>query len=226
MRSMICALLATLLAQRGWQVDVYEQRSDPRVAGYAGGRSINLALAERGLHALKQAGLDHRVLEQAVMMRGRFVHPLEGEAHLQRYGRDDSEVIWSISRGELNITLLNAAERAGVHLRFDQALKSVDFKTKRARFDCLGGDQEVSFTALIGADGAGSSLRGQMHAELPFEERTGLRLMPVDVQQDAANLGQVYAEMDQFAQEERAWNPFLVDFYMPTYSRDEFYRPR
>lgn len=166
------ALLATLLAQRGWQVDVYEQRSDPRVAGYAGGRSINLALAERGLHALKQAGLDHRVLEQAVMMRGRFVHPLEGEAHLQRYGRDDSEVIWSISRGELNITLLNAAERAGVHLRFDQALKSVDFKTKRARFDCLGGDQEVSFTALIGADGAGSSLRGQMHAELPFEERT------------------------------------------------------
>lgn len=67
---------------------------------------------------------------------------------------------------------------------------------------------------------------GQIVPLVPFEERTGLRLMPVDVQQDAANLGQVYAEMDQFAQEERAWNPFLVDFYMPTYSRDEFYRPR
>lgn len=166
------ALLATLLAQRGWQLDMYEQRGDPRIAGYAGGRSINLALAERGLHALKQAGLDHRVLEQAVMMRGRFVHPLEGKSHLQRYGRDDSEVIWSISRGELNITLLNAAERAGVHLRFDQALKSVDFKTRRARFECMGGEQEISFNALIGADGAGSTLRGQMHAAQPFDERT------------------------------------------------------
>lgn len=166
------ALLATLLAQRGWQVDVYEQRGDPRVKGYSGGRSINLALAERGLHALKQAGLDHRVLEQAVMMRGRFVHPLEGDAHLQRYGRDDSEVIWSISRAELNITLLNAAERAGVRLRFEQALKSVDFHSKRARFECMGGEQEVGFTALIGADGAGSTLRAQMHAEKPFVEQT------------------------------------------------------
>lgn len=166
------ALLATLLAQRGWQVDVYEQRGDPRVKGYAGGRSINLALAERGLHALKQAGLDHRVLEQAVMMRGRFVHPLDGEAHLQRYGRDDNEVIWSISRGELNITLLNAAERAGVRLRFEQPLKSVDFESKRARFGSVGGDQEVGFRALVGADGAGSALRAQMHAALPFVETT------------------------------------------------------
>ena len=100
------ALLATLLAQRGFKVEVFERRGDPRIDGYAGGRSINLALAERGLHALRQAGADADVLRQAVMMRGRMVHPLGGEPQLQRYGRDDSEVIWSISRGELNITCL------------------------------------------------------------------------------------------------------------------------
>ena len=66
------ALLAALLAQRGWSVDVYERRGDPRVHGYAGGRSINLALAERGLHALRQAGADRAVMRQAVMMRGRW----------------------------------------------------------------------------------------------------------------------------------------------------------
>ena len=70
------ALLATLLAQRGWSVDVHEKRGDPRVHGYAGGRSINLALAERGLHALRQAGVDAAVMDRAVRMRGRFVHPL------------------------------------------------------------------------------------------------------------------------------------------------------
>ena len=93
------ALLATLLARRGWSVDVFERRGDPRLYGYAGGRSINLALAERGLHALRQAEADGAVLERAVMMRGRMVHPLHGEPQLQRYGRDDSEVIWSVSRG-------------------------------------------------------------------------------------------------------------------------------
>ena len=66
------ALLATLLAQRGFKVEVFERRGDPRIEGYAGGRSINLALAERGLHALRQAGLDDAVLKQAVMMRGRI----------------------------------------------------------------------------------------------------------------------------------------------------------
>src|SRR5690606_27705038 len=122
------ALLATLLARRGWRVEVFERRGDPRLHGYAGGRSINLALAERGLHALRAADADRAVLDQAVMMRGRMVHPLGGEPSLQRYGRDDSEVIWSVSRGELNITLINAAEAAGATLHFDRGLESVDFE--------------------------------------------------------------------------------------------------
>ena len=118
------ALLATMLAQRGWSVDVYEKRGDPRVHGYAGGRSINLALAERGRHALRQANVDGAVMAKAVMMRGRFVHPLHGAPGLQRYGRDDSEVIWSVSRGELNIALLDAAQAAGARLGSHFAMRN------------------------------------------------------------------------------------------------------
>ena len=166
------ALLAALLAQRGWRVEVYERRGDPRVEGYAGGRSINLALAERGLHALRQAGADRDVLKQAVMMRGRFVHPLQGEPSLQRYGRDDSEVIWSINRGELNIVLLNTAESYGAHLHFDHRLDKVDFDAGLATFHHHEVETVRPFHALVGADGAGSTLRGQIDKVLPLGERT------------------------------------------------------
>ena len=166
------AVLATLLARRGWQVDVFERRGDPRLHGYAGGRSINLALAERGLHALRQADADGAVLERAVMMRGRMVHPLRGEPQLQRYGRDDSEVIWSVSRGELNISLLDAAETAGATLHFDRRLASVDFDRKVATYNGDGGAHEHPFEALLGCDGAGSTLRAQMGRHTDLGERT------------------------------------------------------
>ena len=166
------ALLATLLAQRGWSVDVFERRGDPRVYGYAGGRSINLALAERGLHALRQAGADGAVMQQAVMMRGRFVHPLHGEPGLQRYGRDDSEVIWSINRGELNIVLLDIAESHGARLHFDHGLERVDFDLGVAVFRHHEVEVARPFHALVGADGAGSRLRGEIAQVQPLNERT------------------------------------------------------
>jgi kynurenine 3-monooxygenase len=167
------ALLATLLAKRGWQVDVFERRGDPRVLGYAGGRSINLALAERGLHALRSADAADAVLDKAVMMRGRMVHFLDGSQQLQRYGRDDSEVIWSVSRGELNIVLIDAAEAAGARLHFDRRLDHVDFDPRKARFvdDRDGGTHAHAFTTLLGADGAGSALRQQMSRHVGLGER-------------------------------------------------------
>jgi kynurenine 3-monooxygenase len=166
------ALLAILLARRGWSVDVYERRGDPRVEGYAGGRSINLALAERGLRALRQAGADDAVLKQAVMMRGRYVHPLHGEPGLQRYGRDDSEVIWSINRGELNLVLLDIAESHGARLHFDHALERVDFVDHVATFRHHAETVARPFHALVGADGAGSTLRAEMAKVQPLGERT------------------------------------------------------
>ena len=168
------ALLATLLAQRGWRVDVYEKRGDPRLKGYEGGRSINLALAERGLHALRIAGGDDEVMAHAVMMRGRMVHFADGHTDLQRYGRDDSEVIWSVNRGELNVVLLEIAEQAGATLHFNRGLAAVDFAARQARFaDPRDGSQhEVGFDSLVGADGAGSALRAAMAQDVELGERT------------------------------------------------------
>jgi kynurenine 3-monooxygenase len=168
------ALLATLLAQRGWNVDVYEKRGDPRVQGYAGGRSINLALAERGRHALRMAGGDDEVMAQAVMMRGRMVHFLDGRTDLQRYGKDDSEVIWSVHRGELNLILLDLAEAAGAKTYFHRGLADVDFNDRKARFrdERDGRLHEVAFESLIGADGAGSALRGALMDVTDLGERT------------------------------------------------------
>ena len=107
------SLLAILLSRRGWKVTIYERRGDPRIKGYERGRSINLALAERGRHALQVARGEEQVMRQAVMMRGRMVHGRDGRTAQQRYGRDDSEVIWSVHRADLNMTLLEAAEEAG-----------------------------------------------------------------------------------------------------------------
>jgi len=167
------ALLATLLAKQGWPVQVIERRPDPRIKGFEGGRSINLALAERGLHALRQAGLTEAVMAQAVMMRGRMVHPLGGEPQLLRYGRDDSEVIWSVHRGRLNMSLLDAAEAAGARLRFDARVAGVDFAHRYLRVvdETDGREEEIPFERLIGADGAGSAVRQAMERENGLGER-------------------------------------------------------
>ncbi|HET6552391.1 MAG TPA: NAD(P)/FAD-dependent oxidoreductase [Dyella sp.] len=169
---LVGALLAQQLAGRGFKVAVFEKRPDPRIAGFVGGRSINLALAERGLHALRQAGLADDVLQRAVMMRGRMVHTRDGRSGLQRYGVDDSEVIWSVSRGALNMLLLDAAEAAGVRFHFGQSLVSADFPAGRIRLaDEAGTKREIDAPIVIGADGAGSALRAAMNRHAPLGER-------------------------------------------------------
>jgi len=169
---LVGSLLATLLAQRGFDVEVFERRPDPRVHGFLGGRSINLALAERGLNALRKAGLADAVLAQAVMMRGRMVHPLDGEPNLQRYGLDDSEVIRSVSRGNLNILLLDAAEHAGATLHFDAALADADFANATITFTSHDGASRTHHCGLLlGCDGAGSQLRAAMAKATDLGER-------------------------------------------------------
>jgi kynurenine 3-monooxygenase len=169
------SLLAILLARQGWRITVYERRGDPRIADYESGRSINLALAERGRNALRQAGVEEAVMAKAVMMRGRMVHPRSGAPELQRYGRDDSEVIWSVHRAELNVTLLQLAEEAGARFHFHRRLHTVDFDAGYARFIDDRDDQphDIHFdTPLIGADGAGSALRAAMNRKSQLGERT------------------------------------------------------
>lgn len=171
---LVGGLLATLLAQRGFQVQVYERRADPRKAGYEGGRSINLALAERGWHGLRVAGLQAAIEPIAVMMRGRMIHPLDSPClPLQRYGRDDSEVIWSVNRGSLNIAVLDAAEKAGVQLHFNQRLDRVDWDAMLLHLhdETTRTDNSVPFRRVIGADGAGSALRRAMGSVVDLGER-------------------------------------------------------
>jgi len=170
------SLLAILLSRQGWKITVHERRGDPRVSGYESGRSINLALAERGRNALRQAGanVEAAVMARAVMMRGRMVHARDGgNPQLQRYGRDDSEVIWSIHRRELNVILLELAEQAGATVHFHRRLHTVDFDAGHARFidDRTDTPHDIPFDSLIGADGAGSALRAAMNRRQPLGER-------------------------------------------------------
>ncbi|HEY7872817.1 MAG TPA: NAD(P)/FAD-dependent oxidoreductase [Rudaea sp.] len=169
---LVGALSAALLAQRGFAVTVFERRPDPRIHGFLGGRSINLALAERGWHGLRVAGLQKHIEPIAVMMRGRMVHHPDGHTELLRYGRDDSQVIWSVSRGALNMCLLDAAEAAGAHIHFGQRLDAVDWENSTMVLcDESGIARTQSWTTLIGADGAGSALRAAMTTHSGLGER-------------------------------------------------------
>ena len=152
-------LLAILLVQKGHIVKIFEKRPDPRQAGLEGGRSINLALAYRGLYALQQAGLDDEVMPQVVMMRGRMVHDIEGNSNLLRYGKDDSEVIWSVHRGRLNLAMIEAAERQGVSVQFNTRIDSIDLSKKILHIHHADESFDEPYQRLIGADGAGSSVR-------------------------------------------------------------------
>src|SRR5207248_11614402 len=102
------ALLALMLARKGLRVTVYERRADVRADVIEEGRSINLALSVRGIHALQQVGLDTEVLARAIPMRGRYIHPVSGACSLIPYGRKPDEVIHSVSRRGLNAQLLDA----------------------------------------------------------------------------------------------------------------------
>jgi kynurenine 3-monooxygenase len=151
------SLLALTLAQRGHAVDVYERRPDMRRVGISAGRSINLAVSTRGLHALHEVGLDDDVLREAVPMLGRMTHALDGKLALLPYGRSDREFINSMSRGELNKLLMTRAEETGrVRIHFEQRLVDYDFARRAARFDSLG---EVAAEVIVGSDGSASALR-------------------------------------------------------------------
>jgi kynurenine 3-monooxygenase len=161
------SLLATLLERRGAEVTLYDSRPDPRPSAEASGRSINLALADRGIHALALAGVLDQIKGALVPMRGRFVHQPDGSAALQPYGRRPHEVIYSVSRSKLNRVLLELAlRRPRVHARFEHRLEDLDFAARSARFRDLrqGTIVEVAMRPLLAADGAASVTRRRMAA--------------------------------------------------------------
>ena len=124
------SLLAIYLARRGYKVTVYERRPDMRHARISEGRSINLALANRGIRALRKVGLYKDVASLLIPMRGRMLHEVDGATCFQPYGKDPSEMIFSISRGGLNKLLMDTAEKQhGVDFRFAHRCESIDLQT-------------------------------------------------------------------------------------------------
>lgn len=159
------ALLAVLLARRGFALDLYERRPDPRSTEGERGRSINLALAARGIVALERAGMMERIRPLLVPMRGRMVHSLSGEVQLQPYGQRQDEVIYSVSRADLNRVLIEeAARHPRVRLRFRHTCLAARPETDTLRFrdEAEGRECAIPMAPSIAADGAGSVIRSSL----------------------------------------------------------------
>lgn len=157
-------LLATLLMQRGFAVQLYERRADMRRVGMSAGRSINLALSTRGIHALREAGLWDAVRKIMIPMRGRMMHSVSGELTFMPYGKDDTEVINAISRADLNIALMNAAEECGVPIHFNQRCVGFDLRTGTVHLhnENDGNETTLDSEVVIATDGAASAIRTEM----------------------------------------------------------------
>ena len=157
-------LLAIYLARRGFSVQVFERRPDMREQAIAAGRSINLSLSARAIHALQEVELYGKVEAHLVAMPGRMIHSEKSELLYQPYGRDPSAVHYSVGRGILNKLLLNAAESAGAELFFETGCAGLDFKDGRLflRNEKDGTTQAQAFDTVIAMDGAGSVVRHAM----------------------------------------------------------------
>ena len=158
------SLLSIYLAKRGFEVEIFERRPDMRSAEISAGRSINLALSVRGLHALEKVGLKERIMQIAIPMKGRMLHSLTGELNLVPYGRKESEVINSVSRAELNMQLMSAAEQQGVEIHFNQKCTGMDFENGELKLHDEVTNQEsvTQREIVIGTDGSASAIRNDM----------------------------------------------------------------
>jgi kynurenine 3-monooxygenase len=165
------SLLALRLAQRGFKVEIYESRPDLRKVDISAGRSINLALSDRGLKALRLCGMEEKAREICVAMYGRLIHDKQGNTFVSNYSGRVGEYINSISRGNLNSILLDEAEKhKNVNIHFNSSCKKVDIENKIAHFKSYENNEKFKVKAdvIFGTDGAGSSLRKSYVSEGEF----------------------------------------------------------
>jgi kynurenine 3-monooxygenase len=156
-------LLAAYLGRRGYEVDLYERRADPREGNIVGGRSINLAISTRGIHALEQIGIADEALRHAIPMRGRMIHDRSGELHFSPYDVDPKKCINSIGRAALNATVIEAALRhPNVRVHFDHKCTDVDIDSAVAHLETANRAATAQGDAVLGVDGAFSAVRKSM----------------------------------------------------------------
>ncbi|HEY8562116.1 MAG TPA: NAD(P)/FAD-dependent oxidoreductase [Pyrinomonadaceae bacterium] len=160
------SLLAIYLAKRGVECEIYEARGDMRKEEMSAGRSINLALSNRGIAALREVGLDEYMLAEAVPMYGRMVHAADGATKLLPYSGRKGEYINSVSRAGLNVALMNEAEKYdGVKFHFNERCVDFDVRSGEARFES---GAITKGATVIATDGAGSAVRNAMlHGGVP-----------------------------------------------------------
>lgn len=158
------ALLAVVLGRHGYRVDLFEARPDSRKTSVYQGKSINIALSDRGWRAMESIGIDAEIRKDAIAMKRRVIHDEKGNLTYQPYGKE-GQAIWSVSRGGINERLLTLAEaESNVNLFFEHKLVSLDFETATAEFRKADGNSvEVEADYLFGADGAHSKVRRLAH---------------------------------------------------------------
>ena len=165
-------MMAAFLGRRGHEVELYERRPDPHAGNLVGGRSINLALSTRGIHALEQLGIADEVMQHAIPMRGRMIHGRSGELHFTPYDADPKKCINSIGRGALNMVTIDAAKRyANSRVFFNHRCTGVDVEAPVAQLVDTATNQQVEARgdAIIGVDGAFSIVRRALQRRERFD---------------------------------------------------------
>lgn len=166
---LVGSLLSIYLAKRGHRVSVFERRGDMRKSDYEGGRSINLALSNRGIRALDEVGLAEEIKKVAIPMHRRAMHDRQGNMTYQPYGKE-GQFINSVSRSALNIVLMNKAEELGVEFSFNQRIVKVDLeKTTLSTVNSQQSTVDRGFDLILGADGAFSAVRGALQITDRFD---------------------------------------------------------
>jgi kynurenine 3-monooxygenase len=156
---LVGTLWAIFLGRRGYQIELFERRSDMRKAGYVGGKSINLAMSHRGWTALKKAGIADQLKSVALPMYGRMMHDKAGNLTYQKYGKDN-EAIWSVSRGGLNLALLKlAGEMPNIDIKFDYVCEQYEINSNELTFSYQGKQIKTNSDLIFGTDGAFSAIR-------------------------------------------------------------------
>jgi kynurenine 3-monooxygenase len=156
---LVGSLLSIYLAKKGYRVTIFERRGDMRREEVEAGRSINLALSDRGIKALTEVGIAEDILSMAIPMHGRAIHQPDGQTAFQPYGKQ-GQYINSISRKVLNEKLMDLAEAQGIKIHFGQRCSGIDWKNNQASFeDGSGTHANETFDVCFGSDGAYSSAR-------------------------------------------------------------------
>jgi len=157
---LVGSLLSIYLSRQGYRVIIYERRPDMRKERINAGRSINLALSDRGIMALEQVGIMDEIRQIAIPMHGRQLHNIDGSTAYQPYGKE-GQYINSVSRGELNKKLMDLAEKEGVRIHFNQKCTAINWERKEVTFEhaVVHESSIVKFDLLFGSDGAFSAAR-------------------------------------------------------------------